>query len=941
MEVRPPRILDSSIPMELERICLKALSKKLLDRYSTALDFSDDLRCFCSEQTAKSTRSTKPEEEKGRVIPKGLRGFNRDDADLFLKLVPGLRARNNLPETVHRWKIRIEATRLEDSFRVALLYGPSGCGKSSLAMAGILPNLKPDVVPIVVDCAIGDPQGAILNQLNSTWPELENETNLAEAMNALRHRTQANSQVVLIVLDQFEQWLHTQTNDFDISLVDALRQCDGCCVKCLLLVRDEFWLAVSRFLDALDVQLIDGRNTAFVDFFDQRHATKVLKEFGRAYECLPDDLSDLSEEEDLFVEKVIQELSVNSRVVPVRLSIVADMLKGKSWKPQTLLDFHGTDGVGVTFLDETLSVSANPQNRRHRVAVQRVLASLLPPTARKIRGQRRSAEELKRISGYENSPKDFSQLLRLLDHETKLISPVDTYTESREGEKEGIENGQTRYYQLTHDYLVGPLRVWLKKTRQGRARINLEERANLWAVQKNIRALPSLAETIRFLCLTNRKDWTDTQRGMMKSAQIRLVTVLGTVGLVFSILFLFLHRQRQVVAQTLVDEMIESTDIANASYLLERMIPVRREAEAILREQSMTNSRAHLALLWLGDSERHWETLIHEVADPRELDLILNVFKRQKGFRNRVQPDLAKSRLQNTEGGHSHLDVLKDAVTVVQFSKTQGRENGIPNPKQVVNALFAPDIINANDWCRLLASARGSLSEIVKERAASPHRDEQFRAVEILASLTPRDESAELIETLLAVEPYLLETLYRHIEPGLLAEKKTMRSKASRNPMLTRLTAELLAVTEAREHDDATLRKAANAGVVLLRVNHCERLGDCLEHNARFREIFVEHARQTWLTYSSVIQFFRGYLNPDHQGEENGLAVATMLQAFVGQDPRSYQSDKQTNLMSAFQKMAVDFADYQHVVEAYADLLQTEWGSINTGDSTDQTGDNN
>ena len=41
-----PRQLDNSIPKELERICLKALSKRASDRYTTALDMAEDLRHF-------------------------------------------------------------------------------------------------------------------------------------------------------------------------------------------------------------------------------------------------------------------------------------------------------------------------------------------------------------------------------------------------------------------------------------------------------------------------------------------------------------------------------------------------------------------------------------------------------------------------------------------------------------------------------------------------------------------------------------------------------------------------------------------------------------------------------------------------------------------------------------------------------------------------------
>ncbi len=47
-DVRPPRQIEDTIPKELERICLKALSKRASERYSTALDMADDLRHWLS-----------------------------------------------------------------------------------------------------------------------------------------------------------------------------------------------------------------------------------------------------------------------------------------------------------------------------------------------------------------------------------------------------------------------------------------------------------------------------------------------------------------------------------------------------------------------------------------------------------------------------------------------------------------------------------------------------------------------------------------------------------------------------------------------------------------------------------------------------------------------------------------------------------------------------
>ena len=48
-EIRPPRQSDDTIPVELEQICLKALSRKLSERYNTAKDMADEIEAWLIE----------------------------------------------------------------------------------------------------------------------------------------------------------------------------------------------------------------------------------------------------------------------------------------------------------------------------------------------------------------------------------------------------------------------------------------------------------------------------------------------------------------------------------------------------------------------------------------------------------------------------------------------------------------------------------------------------------------------------------------------------------------------------------------------------------------------------------------------------------------------------------------------------------------------------
>lgn len=96
MEARPPRQWDDTIPKELERICLKALSKRAAERFTTAKDMADDLRHFLAAASAeeKSTRIGRVSHEGElatpipsplptpsdlhavKIVPKGLRSFD-------------------------------------------------------------------------------------------------------------------------------------------------------------------------------------------------------------------------------------------------------------------------------------------------------------------------------------------------------------------------------------------------------------------------------------------------------------------------------------------------------------------------------------------------------------------------------------------------------------------------------------------------------------------------------------------------------------------------------------------------------------------------------------------------------------------------------------------------------------------------------------------------
>src|SRR5205823_2128489 len=139
------------------------------------------------------------------------------------------------------------------------------------------------------------------------------------------------------------------------------------------------------------------------------------------------------------------------KIVPVRLSLFAEMVKGKPWTPITLKAGGGAEGIGVRFLEETFGApSAPPRQRLHQRAARAVLAALLPEQGTDLRGHMRAREDLLEASGYAQRAEQFDDLMRLLDAELRLVAPTDPEGIIEAGPESAPAATRGRFYQLTH-----------------------------------------------------------------------------------------------------------------------------------------------------------------------------------------------------------------------------------------------------------------------------------------------------------------------------------------------------------------------------------------------------------------------------------------------------------------------------------------------------------
>ena len=677
-EPKPLRQFDDRIPRELERICCRAMEKQASERYPTALDFADDLRhilsplansqIFRKSSLPSDSRNlvsadndvtvdsitvdtdslpqpvSRTSERQLHIVPKGLRSFDSHDADFFLNLLPGPRDRTGLPDSIRFWKTRIEESDPKNTFQVGLIYGPSGCGKSSLVKAGLLPHLIHQIDTVYVESSLTETESRILQGLRKRCPTLPESLSLKEALTAIRRgQYLPASQKLLIVLDQFEQWLHTPRDLAESELVQALRQCDGGRIQCLLLVRDDFWMSVSRFMKALEIRLQEGRNSAAVDLFDMDHAAKVLRAFGVAFGRLPQHQSEMSADQSHFVKTAIDGLAREGRIICVRLAVFAEMMKSRPWTPTTLREVGGAQGLGVNFLEETFNgPSAPPERRFHQAAARAVLQALLPDALSDIKGYMRSEKELMQACGYDDREADFEELISILDGSLRLISPTDLSQDAPQ--PDSASPPETKCYQLAHDYLVASLRSWLtrkqQETRRGRAELLLAQRSEMWNARHEVKQLPSLPEWLRILFWTRRRNRSELEQRMVLAATKQHGRNLGIAGLlgitvVCAILFIRRFRERQHrhdLAIAWVDALC-AADVSEVPAMLREFDEFHANAFPILRKhvrdenaEPRTRLNASLALLRKDPSQ---ETYVLERAlraAPDELHLISDTF---------------------------------------------------------------------------------------------------------------------------------------------------------------------------------------------------------------------------------------------------------------------------------------------------------------------------
>ena len=869
LEVRPPRQLLDSIPKELERICLKALSKRATERYTTALDMADDLRHFRSgvpvkravEETPTGDSNTVPvatippasvEPDSGKpikIVPKGLRSFDAQDADFFLELLPGPRDRDGLPESIRFWKYRIKETDPDKTFRIGLIYGPSGCGKSSLVKAGLLPRLTGHVISIYVEATAEDTETRLLQRLRKECPRLPQDLGLTDSIATLRRgQGLLPGKKVLIVLDQFEQWLHAKRSYENTELVEALRHCDGERAQCIVMVRDDFWMAVTRFMQELEIRLIEGDNSAAVDLFDLRHTRKVLAAFGRAFGVLPEDLTEPTTEQTAFLEQAASGLAEEGKVICVRLALFAEMMKAKPWTSAALKAVGGTEGIGVTFLEETFSASvAPPEHRYHQKAGRAVLKVLLPESGTDIKGHMRSYTELLAASGYLDRPKDFRDLIGILDGEIRLITPTDPKGKEEANESASEARTGERNYQLTHDYLVPSLREWLtrkqRETRKGRAELAMANA--LQYAKRKMRELPyihpipplprklfiiyppelGLYDYIRIRMAAKRNYWSEPERkvldrvGRYWGISLGFLAVLSVLAIWFDF-HLFENHQDATRAEWLVGLLVKA-DITVVPYIVNDLEDFHKWADPLIKAQfdqakEGSRQRLNMALALLPVDATQVEYLYKRLLDatPNEFPVLRDALTPHKD----ELVEKLWTVVEQPAQGHEQQR-LRAACALAAYDPESQQWAEVQN--RIADDLVAVPAVYLAIWMDALRAVRGKLRSPLSAIFQDAKRTDMERslATEILADYAA-DQPDVLAGLLMDADEKQFAVLYPRLKEH--GERGTTRLLAEIDKPLQPL---------GKDGKERLAKRQANAAAALLKMSIPKKVWSLLKHS--------------------------------------------------------------------------------------------------------------
>ncbi len=588
------------------------------------------------------------------------------------------------------------------------------------------------------------------------------------------------------------------------------------------------------------------------------------------------------------------------------------MMKGRTWTPAALKEVGGTEGIGGTFLEETFSsTTAPPEHRYHQKAARAVLKALLPESGSDIKGNMRSSQVLMEASGYQGRPRDFEDLIGILDGKVRLITPTDPEgAPDDEANTPGGTRGSamsplpSRYYQLTHDYLVPSLRDWLtrkqKETRRGRAELRLAERAAVWNAMPQRRHLPSPIEYVAIRLLTDKKKWTEPQQKMIRRASWEYGRRLALIAVALSAICyqmveherLTREREQEKSADALVQSLLAANTADVGSLLPEldkyRQWTIPLLTKAVENKESTRKQKLHASLALLKDDPSQVDFVAQRLLDApaEDLPLMISLLQPHKA---QLEPGLWQTVKTGTSGAR-----LRAAAALAGF-----------DPQSAQWTEYAPDVAvglvsvpqsESKLWIGLLQPVGAQLVQPLQASYRDRHSKRVSERTLAAAALGDylKDQPKSLVQLILLADTNQeFSPLLEALRPRLSATVGDFRAVINQSPPPTTLAGT----------GDWFWKGQANAAVCLMGLNEADAVWPLLKHsrNESLRSFLIDRLARLGADYRILGHRLDGETEPS-------IRQAVIL-ALGEYDARKFSSVDRRELVAKFTSLYRDDPD--------------------------------
>jgi formylglycine-generating enzyme required for sulfatase activity len=471
-----------------------------------------------------------------------------------------------------------------------------------------------------------------------------------------------------------------------------------------------------------------------------------------------------------------------------------------------------------------------------------------------------SVDSLKKAAGYEHKPREFEELMEILDKNLRLITPVD--------DSSGSETGTTRSYQLAHDYMVPSLREWLtqkqRETKKGRAELKLAERAATWASNPENRQLPALWEWLQIRRWTEKTKWNKTESKVMAKANRFHGTRLALVSSAFALLIAsamgaksWIDRRETEREQDAQVAVLQSADVQRLPDELKNVSLLRPGIDAKLEKAIEATScdneerlKLNLALLGSSNSGRSKQALEYVAgrlpgAQAAQVPILVSS----------LQPyadQQLKDKYWSIAEEKNAKSLLPVASALASWDPTSERWTGVSST--VVDQLVKENPLRVATWIETLRPAKDQLlirlQNIVLNRGGSASPTEKGLALDMLESYAEDFET--LHELIVGGDPKVFATFFA-------------KYQAFNKQALEKLQQELIAKVPEFAPDNETdpkrlpaIERQANAAVALLQLEDPKPVYDFLtvDRDPEALSQFIYRIRGRQVSPSLLIKSF-------------------------------------------------------------------------------------